>query len=138
MQNLCWIRGDLPADHPYILEEVEAIERQVEHDRINVGAGFWKPFLALKQKKVAYRFLLGGGLFLWYVMYKPHARRLLTSMKAKWLGHQRHQLLLAHRVQKHWCHRHKHRLSYHGHLRRGQMRTHVRLAPIPHRSPRPH
>jgi hypothetical protein len=67
MQNLCWIRGDLPADHPYILEEVEAIERQVEHDRIHVGAGFWKPFLALKQRKVAFRFLLGGGLFLWYV-----------------------------------------------------------------------
>jgi len=64
MQNLCWIRN-LPADHPYLLEEVEAIERQVEHDRIHVGAGFWKPFLALKQKKVAYRFFLGGMLFLW-------------------------------------------------------------------------
>jgi MFS family permease len=65
MKNLCWIRGDLPVDHPYILEEIEAIERQVEHDRIHVGAGFWKPFLALRQKKVLFRFLLGGGLFLW-------------------------------------------------------------------------
>jgi len=65
MKNLCWIRGDLPQDHPYILEEIEAIERQVEHDRIHVGAGFWKPFLALKQKRVAYRFFLGGMLFLW-------------------------------------------------------------------------
>jgi MFS family permease len=65
MKNLCWIRGDLPVDHPYILEEIEAIDAQVEYDRIHVGAGFWKPFLALKQKKVAFRFLLGGGLFLW-------------------------------------------------------------------------
>lgn len=65
MKNLCWIRGDLPADHPYILEEIEAIDAQVEYDRIHVGAGFWKPFLALKQKKVAFRFLLGGSLFLW-------------------------------------------------------------------------
>ncbi|KAH7079899.1 general substrate transporter [Paraphoma chrysanthemicola] len=64
MKNLAWIRM-LPEDHPYLLEEVEAIERQVEHDRIHVGAGFWKPFLALKQKKVALRLLLGGGLFLW-------------------------------------------------------------------------
>ncbi|KAH4602275.1 hypothetical protein HBH82_163200 [Parastagonospora nodorum] len=65
MKNLCWIRGDLPADHPYILEEIEAIDAQVEYDRIHVGAGFWKPFLALKQKKVAIRFILGGGLFMW-------------------------------------------------------------------------
>ncbi|KAF2033000.1 general substrate transporter [Setomelanomma holmii] len=64
LKNLSWIRN-LPADHPYILEEVEAIEAQVEHDRIHVGAGFWKPFLALKQKKVALRLLLGGTLFLW-------------------------------------------------------------------------
>jgi hypothetical protein len=47
------------------LEEIEAIDAQVEYDRIHVGAGFWKPFLALKQKKVATRILLGGGLFLW-------------------------------------------------------------------------
>jgi hypothetical protein len=65
MKNLCWIRGDLPADHPYILEEIEAIDAQVEYDRIHVGAGFWKPFLALKHKKVAIRFILGGGLFMW-------------------------------------------------------------------------
>jgi sugar porter (SP) family MFS transporter len=65
MKNLCWIRGDLPADHPYLVEEVEAIEAQIEHDRIHVGAGFFKPFLALKQGKVAMRIFLGCTLFLW-------------------------------------------------------------------------
>jgi sugar porter (SP) family MFS transporter len=64
LKNLSWIRM-LPEDHPYLLEEIEAIEQQVEYDRIHVGAGFWKPFLALKEKKVAIRLLLGGGLFLW-------------------------------------------------------------------------
>lgn len=64
MKDLCWIRN-LPADHPYILEEVEAIDAQIEHDRVHVGAGFWKPFAALKESRVLYRFLLGGGLFLW-------------------------------------------------------------------------
>jgi sugar porter (SP) family MFS transporter len=64
LKNLCWIRGDLPADHPYMIEEVDAIEAQVEHDRIHVGAGFWKPFLALRQKKVAFRIMLGSSLFL--------------------------------------------------------------------------
>ncbi|KAF2126609.1 general substrate transporter [Dothidotthia symphoricarpi CBS 119687] len=64
MKDLCWIRN-LPRDDPYILEEVEAIDAQIEHDRVHVGAGFWKPFAALKDSKVLYRFLLGGGLFLW-------------------------------------------------------------------------
>jgi hypothetical protein len=53
MKNLCWIRGDLPANHPYILEEVEAIDTQIEYDRLHVGAGFWKPFLALRKKKAS-------------------------------------------------------------------------------------
>lgn len=52
LKDLCWIRN-LPEDHPYILEEVEAIDAQIEHDRINIGPGFWKPFIALKQKPVS-------------------------------------------------------------------------------------
>jgi sugar porter (SP) family MFS transporter len=64
MKNLCWIRN-LPADDLYIIEEVAAIDAQIEHDRIHVGAGFWKPFAALKQPKVLWRFFLGGMLFLW-------------------------------------------------------------------------
>ncbi|KAF1959621.1 quinate permease [Byssothecium circinans] len=64
MKNLCWIRN-LPADDIYLVEEVAAIDAQIEHDRIHVGPGFWKPFIALKQKKVLWRFFLGGMLFLW-------------------------------------------------------------------------
>lgn len=64
LKDLCWIRN-LPEDHPYIMEELEAIDAQVEHDRLTVGPGFWKPFLALKHRKVQYRLFLGGMLFLW-------------------------------------------------------------------------
>ncbi|KAF2473467.1 quinate permease [Lindgomyces ingoldianus] len=64
LKNLCWIRN-LPADDLYIVEEVAAIDAQIEHDRIHIGPGFWKPFAALKQRKVLWRFFLGGMLFLW-------------------------------------------------------------------------
>lgn len=64
MKNLCWIRN-LPPTDLYIVEEVAAIDAQIEYDRIHIGAGFWKPFASLKQKKVLWRFFLGGMLFLW-------------------------------------------------------------------------
>jgi sugar porter (SP) family MFS transporter len=64
LKNLCWIRN-LPADDLYIVEELAAIDAQIEHERVHVGAGFWKPFAALKQPKVLWRFFLGGMLFLW-------------------------------------------------------------------------
>lgn len=64
LDNLCWIRN-LPADDLYLVEEVAAIDAQIEHDRIHIGPGFWKPFAALKQRKVLWRFFLGGMLFLW-------------------------------------------------------------------------
>ncbi|KAF2499980.1 quinate permease [Lophium mytilinum] len=63
LKNLCWIRN-LPADDLYLIEEVAAIDAGLEYERIHVGAGFWKPFAALKQKKVLWRFWLGGMLFL--------------------------------------------------------------------------
>lgn len=64
LSNLCWIRN-LPADDLYIVEELAAIDAQIEHERIHVGPGFWKPFAALRQPKVLWRFFLGGMLFLW-------------------------------------------------------------------------
>lgn len=64
MKNLCWIRN-LPADDLYLIEEVAAIDAQIEHDRIHIGPGFWRPFVALKNPKVLWRFFLGGMLFLW-------------------------------------------------------------------------
>ncbi|KAF2799960.1 general substrate transporter [Melanomma pulvis-pyrius CBS 109.77] len=63
LRNLCWIRN-LPADDLYIVEELAAIDAQIEHERIHVGPGFWKPFAALRQPKVLWRFFLGGMLFL--------------------------------------------------------------------------
>ncbi|CAI6340073.1 unnamed protein product [Periconia digitata] len=64
MANLCWIRKLEPTDI-YIVEEVAAIDAQIEWDRVHVGVGFWKPFAALKERKTQYRFFIGGMLFLW-------------------------------------------------------------------------
>ncbi|KAK4124252.1 general substrate transporter [Parathielavia appendiculata] len=63
MKILCWIRNLEPTDQ-YILEEVKYIDRDIERFERDVGKGFWKPFLALKQPKVQWRFFLGGMLFL--------------------------------------------------------------------------
>ncbi|CAM1511949.1 Fc.00g094620.m01.CDS01 [Cosmosporella sp. VM-42] len=62
MKNLCWMR-QLEPDHIYIVEEVSYIDEDLERYRKDVGAGFWKPFLALKEKKVQWRFFLGAMLF---------------------------------------------------------------------------
>lgn len=64
LKDLCWIRK-LPATDTYILEEVEAIDAQVEHDRVHIGAGFWKQFTVLKHRHIQWRLFLGGMLFLW-------------------------------------------------------------------------
>ncbi|KAH6615428.1 general substrate transporter [Chaetomium sp. MPI-SDFR-AT-0129] len=63
MKVMCWIRNLEPNDQ-YILEEVEQIDRDIERFEREVGKGFWKPFLALRQRKVQWRFFLGGMLFL--------------------------------------------------------------------------
>lgn len=65
IKSLCWLR-QLDADHIYIQEEVCQIDRAIEYQRSTVGMGFWQPFKAVfTQKKVLYRFLLGGSLFMW-------------------------------------------------------------------------
>jgi sugar porter (SP) family MFS transporter len=64
LKNLCWVR-QLQPDDLYIIEEVAAIDAQIEHDRLHIGPGFWRPFAALKDRKVLWRFFLGGMLFLW-------------------------------------------------------------------------
>jgi hypothetical protein len=64
IKNLCWIRNLSPED-PYIVEEISAIDVQIEHDRVNVGNGFWRQFISLKDRKNQWRFFLGGMLFLW-------------------------------------------------------------------------
>jgi Sugar (and other) transporter len=65
LKNLCWIR-QLPADDIYIIEEVASIDAAIEEQRHALGEGFWKPFIAVgKNRKVQWRFFLGGALFLW-------------------------------------------------------------------------
>lgn len=64
MKVLCWMRNLEPTDR-YIIEEVSYIDADLERYTREVGKGFWKPFLSLKQPKVQWRFFLGGMLFLW-------------------------------------------------------------------------
>ncbi|KAM5347727.1 hypothetical protein ACJ41O_007551 [Fusarium nematophilum] len=62
IENLCWMRN-LDRDNLYIVEEINFIDEDIERYHNDVGAGFWKPFVALKDRKVQWRFLLGGLLF---------------------------------------------------------------------------
>ncbi|KAF2724999.1 quinate permease [Polychaeton citri CBS 116435] len=65
IKNLCWIRH-LPADEIYIVEEVSFLDAALEEQRAAIGEGFWKPFKAVgTDRKVLWRFCLGGLLFLW-------------------------------------------------------------------------
>ncbi|CAK7221627.1 hypothetical protein SBRCBS47491_004593 [Sporothrix bragantina] len=61
---LCWLR-QLPATDTYMLQEIAYIDEDLTRFRDEVGAGFWKPFRALRNKAVLWRFFLGGMLFLW-------------------------------------------------------------------------
>ncbi|KAK3367478.1 general substrate transporter [Podospora didyma] len=63
MEVLCWLRNLEPTD-TYMLEEVRYIDQDLQRYENEVGKGFWRPFLALKQPKVQWRFFLGGMLFL--------------------------------------------------------------------------
>jgi sugar porter (SP) family MFS transporter len=62
IKNLCWMRN-LSQDDVYIVEEINFIDTEIDRYHSAVGAGFWKPFAALKDRKVQWRFLLGGLLF---------------------------------------------------------------------------
>lgn len=61
---LCWIRN-LDASDVYIQEEIAYVDEDLERYHREVGAGFWKPFQSLKSKRIQWRFLLGGLLFMW-------------------------------------------------------------------------
>ena len=65
LMNLCWIR-QLPQDELYIVEEVAFLDAVLEEQEAALGQGFWKPFIAVgKNRKIQWRFFLGGMLFLW-------------------------------------------------------------------------
>ncbi|GAA5838138.1 hypothetical protein JCM11251_004722 [Rhodosporidiobolus azoricus] len=65
IKNLCFIRG-LPADDAYIINEMNEIDVQVEHDRTAVGDGFFAPFRQVFGKGFLFkRMLITTSLFIW-------------------------------------------------------------------------
>jgi sugar porter (SP) family MFS transporter len=72
MKVLCWMRQLQPSDM-YIIEEVSYIDEETERFRREVGAGFWKPFRSLKERRIQWRFLLGALLFVF-----QNGKQLLT------------------------------------------------------------
>ncbi|GAA6024776.1 hypothetical protein JCM10207_005582 [Rhodosporidiobolus poonsookiae] len=65
LKNLCWIRG-LDASDSYIINEVNEIDVQVEHDRTAVGSGFFAPFRQVFGKGFLFRrMLITTSLFIW-------------------------------------------------------------------------
>jgi len=65
LKNLCWIR-QLSQDDLYIVEEVAFLDAALEEQAAALGQGFWKPFQAVaRNRKIQWRFFLGGMLFLW-------------------------------------------------------------------------
>lgn len=65
IKNLQYLRN-IPTDDIYFVEEVSQIDSALELQRSTVGLGFGDPFRALvANKKVLYRFFLGGSLFFW-------------------------------------------------------------------------
>ncbi|GAA5889883.1 hypothetical protein JCM6882_004353 [Rhodosporidiobolus microsporus] len=65
IKNLCFIRGLEPED-PYIINEMNEIDVQVEHDRTAVGDGFFAPFRQVFGKGFLFkRMLITTSLFIW-------------------------------------------------------------------------
>ncbi|BGP44069.1 hypothetical protein JCM10449v2_008126 [Rhodotorula kratochvilovae] len=57
LKNLCFIRNLSPED-PYIINEVNEIDIQAEHDRTAVGTGFFAPFRQVFGKGFLFRRML--------------------------------------------------------------------------------
>ncbi|EMS21278.1 quinate permease [Rhodotorula toruloides] len=65
LKNLCYIRKLQPED-AYIINEMNEIDVQVEHDRTAVGEGFWAPFRQVFGKGFLFRrMLITTSLFIW-------------------------------------------------------------------------
>ncbi|GAA5832480.1 hypothetical protein JCM3770_005561, partial [Rhodotorula araucariae] len=65
IKNLCFIRHLSPED-PYIINEVNEIDIQAEHDRTAVGTGFFAPFRQVFGKGFLFRrMLITTSLFIW-------------------------------------------------------------------------
>ncbi|KAG6853189.1 hypothetical protein C0991_006220 [Blastosporella zonata] len=65
LKNLSYLRN-LPEDHPYVIEEYQAIEATIVHERGLVGAGFFGPLRTVfANKMLVRRLLIGSSLFAW-------------------------------------------------------------------------
>ncbi|GAA5825539.1 hypothetical protein JCM5353_002332 [Sporobolomyces roseus] len=65
VKNLCFIRNLSPQE-PYLINEINEIDVQVEHDRTAVGSGFWAPFRQVFGKGFLFRrMLITTSLFMW-------------------------------------------------------------------------
>ena len=140
IKNLCWIRN-LPADELYIVEEVAFIDAALEEQATKIGVGFWKPFQAVaKNKKIQWRFFLGGILFMWQngsgmcsslIMSKAIADDYSSDFR-----YQCDQLLLSNRlsIDRHRWHQHK--LPFDRFVWCRQDLSHVDLAILPYRPTR--
>ncbi|CAK5268045.1 unnamed protein product [Mycena citricolor] len=65
LRNLCVLRN-LPADAPYVVEELAEIEAGIVHERSLAGAGFFGPmFSVFRSPALIYRLLLACSLFVW-------------------------------------------------------------------------
>ncbi|BGP51154.1 hypothetical protein JCM10450v2_007083 [Rhodotorula kratochvilovae] len=65
IKNLCFLRN-LAHDDPYMIQEINDIDLQVENDRTAVGSGFWSPFRQVFGKGFLFRrLLITTSLFMW-------------------------------------------------------------------------
>lgn len=69
IKNLCWMRM-LDENDKYIVEEINYVDSDLAAYRRDVGEGFWKPFLALKNRKNQWRFFL-GGMVSFFLFFSP-------------------------------------------------------------------
>ncbi|EGX91845.1 quinate permease [Cordyceps militaris CM01] len=61
--GLCWMRKLEPTDK-YIREEIAFIDEELERFNTEVGQGFWRPFKALKERRIQWRFAISTLLFM--------------------------------------------------------------------------
>ncbi|OAR00977.1 hypothetical protein LLEC1_02063 [Akanthomyces lecanii] len=63
IKGLCWMRNLEPSDR-YIREEISFIDEELERFNTEVGVGFWRPFKALKERRIQWRFAISTLLFM--------------------------------------------------------------------------
>lgn len=75
IKGLCWMRNLEPTDR-YIREEIGFINEELERFNTEVGQGFWRPFRALKERRIQWRFAISTLLFM-FQNGKKHSSKLL-------------------------------------------------------------